>query len=256
MYLIVNSRNRLPNSVSSSDFYANTDRLNDNVEYGAMRLIHATIAGSFYNVNQYNNNLTVEVVYNDAPNPPEVDEYYLIIPQGNYSITTLRAVLETQLKALPYLNGATVEANMTTGKYTFKTNDVKSFIRFKSTGTNLSNSIMEVIGFDLGTDTASANTLVAPYVVDFSANQYIYIHCNASRRNVFTDQLQQGGSFSDIVAVLPINGGSWDNVVVEPIRPMVIKVNGFAEMQFRITDQQHRTLDLDDQNVTLVFELI
>lgn len=245
MYLLVNSANRLSNSISSTDFFVNCDRLNDKLGFSSMRILRVYINGSFYNINSTNKYLTIsyyDTLGNDYENT-------ISLPDGNYDVNTLKTKLQQSIRdESGLLSQFTIEYDAISNKYTFKTNNTTTFQFNKSV---FNNSLLPVLGFE-NKDTLVANIITATHMVDFSGYDNFYVRCPSAGLNVYSDKLDQ---YTDIVCIVPLNTSPFENVMYEPLRPLTIQTSGFAQLQFRLTDKNNRLIDLNGGDWEMLIEI-
>lgn len=251
MYLTIDSANRMPFSISSTNFVTNTDRLNDQLMFMKFRITQVNIPGTFYNINQYNKYLSM--TYTDILDPLNPVDYDVVIqvPDGNYDVETLRATLEDLIRDNTNMGAFTVTLNPITYKYRFHTNDTSFVFQFDGGG-DAPNNILDIIGFD-DADTIVSSDLTAQYMVDFTGFSKFYIRINASGKNVFSDKIN---NWSDVVAIVPVSTVPYQNIDREFIRPMVINCSGFTQMNVRLTDRNNRDIDLNDHDWSFIMEIL
>lgn len=250
MYLLVDSKNRISNSLNSSDFYVNCDQLNDSRKFSQLRIVRVQIPGSFYNVNSTNNILYVSQVDASGMGQPVETIYTIILTKGNYNIQNLALNIQALVRDQTQLVDFTVTYSDITGKLTFTTALADYTFSFLG-GVGYLNNILDVIGFD-DTNTTVGQSITGRYMVDFTGTGNFYIRLNTSQGNVYSDATD---GWTDICAVVPASEVPFQNVNYQAIRPFAIPTYGFAGLHIRLTDVQNRLIDLNGHDWQMDIEL-
>lgn len=169
----------------------------------AFKVLSANIPFSYYVINSQNNTFTLSVGASSAT---------VTLTPGNYNITTFMPMLQAALNAASTsLDSAayTVTFNPTTSKLTITSSISNNFsFKFDVSGQDpygLKNP-RHILGFPTGTSTASGTTLVAPYVVNLTGSNYLYL-CSSYLGTYNGDSLTIGteGSSASVIAKIQVN---------------------------------------------------
>jgi hypothetical protein len=155
----------------------------DSIEYVTLQMPYAVICNSNYIVNEYNNTLEVTLGITTT-------KYSLT--QGNYSLTTFTALLQTLLTTA---NGWTITSNATTNKYTFANSASTNF-------TFTSNTTCDyIIGFS-GNQSTTTGTLTMPRTYNFLPIPRFIIRCNLLSDGIILG-VNSNVAGSDVLASIP-----------------------------------------------------
>lgn len=130
-----------------------------------MKIVSAEIPFSYYVINQYNNNFKLVI---------NTTQYSLTIPVGNYTGNSLSAAIGLLLPGI-----ITVAYTSSTNKLTFTCSTVAvCYLIFGNSSDDGSTNPRFAMGFGSGNSTTfqTGSPLIAPYVVQISGPNYIYIN--------------------------------------------------------------------------------
>lgn len=162
-----------------------------------VKLLSATIPHSFYNISSTTNK--VQVTESDLDGSNEQSAYTVTIPESNYNITQLIAVLQEQLNSNSN-HGVTYAVSYSTqsNKVTISTDTVnkKAVLDFTITG-----ACKLPLGFGNGAYTVDTSTdLESPNGVQVFIHNNLYIRTNLQHTNTF----DKNGKRSNILRQTPI----------------------------------------------------
>lgn len=169
----------------------------------AFKVIAANVPFSYYVVNSQNNTFTLTVGASSAT---------VTLTPGNYNITNFMPMLQAALNAASAsLDSAayTVTFNTVTSKLTITSSISNNFkFSFDPLGQDpyaLRNP-RHILGFPTGISTAAGTILVAPYVVNLTGSNYIYL-CSSYMGTYNGDSLTIGseGSSASVIAKIQVN---------------------------------------------------
>ncbi len=169
----------------------------------AFKVLQASIPFSYYTINAANNTFTLKIGASSA---------IVTLTPGNYNIVNFIPMLQAALNAASAsLDSAayTVTFDTTTSKLTFTSSISNNFsFIFDLPGTDpfgLRNP-RTVLGFPTGTSTATGTTLVAPYVINLTGPNYLYL-CSSYLGGYNGDSLTIGneGSSGSVIAKIEVN---------------------------------------------------
>lgn len=169
----------------------------------AFKVLQASIPFSYYIINSSNNTFLLKVGASTST--------VTLIP-GNYNIVNFIPMIQAALNAASTsLDSAayTVTFDTTTSKLTFTSSISNNFsFVFDPTATDpfgLKNP-RTILGFPTGTSTATGTTLIAPYVINLTGPNYLYL-CSSYLGGYNGDSLTIGneGSSGAVIAKIEVN---------------------------------------------------
>jgi hypothetical protein len=199
-----------------------------------LNVVHASIPFTFYNVNSSNNVLNYTVGGID---------YSLIIPQGNYTTTTMKTYLNTNLQNI------SVSYDSTTNKYKFVNSQNNDF-SFNSTSSSLG-----LLGFS-GQTTSTSYSLISTQTINLNPIRCICVCTNLKTSNININSKNK----SNIVCSIPII--TQPNSIINYLNPNNFKINTYANVissiKIQLMDQDGTLLNLNGANwtMTLQFDVI
>lgn len=198
----------------------------------------AQIPYSFFNCDDYDNLLVL--------NTASID-YNIVIPQGNYNVTTLATALASAILSTTGLT-MTITFNSITNTYSFAT--TQNFI-FKKEST-----CFELLGFTNGFDYSSTlNTLLSNQSVNFFTIKNVLIEVS----NLITDNLTTGNdSNASILASIPITSSqgsiiSYSNIF--GIKNRINSIKNFTSLHIRLLDDDLVPIDFNGCEWTLTLQI-
>lgn len=251
VYLFISSENAQYGD--SNNFTVNVNNYLDGLDSSVIqfRLLKCMIEGGIQNVST-NNVLWINQTYLNPPSPPVDTEYSIIIPPGNYNINTLATAIQTGVRTSTSMAQFTCTANSSTGLLTLATNN-SSYVFEILGGNQYPLNINEIIGFDSNSSTQSESSITSPNIIDLSGCDKILIRSNITRGTVFWDRLD---AYSDIVDVIYPQQSGYENIVYEPIRPLLHSTQGMSTINFRLTDGNGNLIRLNGKNWSMLLEII
>lgn len=230
----INSRNRL--SGTNSNFTYKID-IKD-VEPDRIAVLQANIPKSYYLIQDDANSFTLD------ENGSSVE---VTITAGNYSRSTLKTALQSQLNSLSpngwtyAITFPTASTTVDDGKYTFTVSgnsSIQPSFIFSS-----SNNMFEIMGFDSGsTNSFVADSLKSSNVINLQKENSVFIHSDLCTNG--TDNILQDVYANDI--------SDFGNVIFQNT-----EVDGYSKKlttsnnniaHFYLTNEDGNAIDLNGQN--------
>tara|TARA_A100001391_G_scaffold164029_1_gene123679 strand:+ start:196 stop:1122 length:927 start_codon:yes stop_codon:yes gene_type:complete len=208
----------------------------------------ATIPYSFYNVRSgVNNQLDISI--------DGVDITSLVLEEGNYSANGLKNLIKTHME---------LEASITTFDISYTRETLKFKIFFTGSATSVvfknTSSCLDLLGFTSSGKTFTGKTLGNAVSSDNAVDLNDAIHGLYVRQNLATrgtlDTSQ--GIFSNILARIPITTNAGGIIFFTPSsnqHETMISVPLIQTIGIRITDDKHRTIDLNGLHFQLSIKL-
>ena len=200
-----------------------------------INVVHSSIPFTFYNINSSNNVLN----YTSGS-----QSYSLIIPQGNYNVTSMKTYL---VSTLPNF---TITYDSTTNKYKFTSTANIDFI-FLSTSTCLG-----LLGFSKQDNSSSSFSLTSTQTINLYPIRCICICSNLQTSNINVNNKNK----SNIICSIPIT--TQPNSIITYLNPSNFKINTYANiissLRIQLMDQDGNVLDLNGANwsMTIQFDVI
>ncbi len=207
-YLFVSSANRSSGTNSRFTIYLPSSLIsnyNNKQKYLKVSMYDINIPREWYDVQSGINN---QFIYFDG-----TDTFNIEIPEGNYSVYTLKDYLNATLV------GYTITYDATSNKYTFSTSEPTATITSTNAG-----ALLGLI--DLTTYTGTF-TSIKP--VNMSIYSMLYLNTDMNSTDTNLDNLSDNYmDASTILDSVPIIGAPWDNMYYESINPSSfnVAVNG------------------------------
>lgn len=249
MYLLLNSKNRTYGT--SSDFTVSLGRFLDKYRFRAFRIMRVLIKANIYNVNETNNVFYFSQEDNTDPLNPVIDDFIIQIPFGNYDLDTLVSVLQNLMRTETGHGQYFVTANEQSGKITFALT-LANFDFQISGGAGFPNNINEVIGFRNVTYNY-VDEITGDYACDFTYCNEIHIRSNLSTSTVYSDY---DDAFTDICEIIFNTDSGFELINHEPLRPIACDCSNVGSVNFRVTDEDNNTLNLNGKDWSILIELI
>lgn len=249
---LINSRDRLPQSISTTDFWVSFDYPITNTRPDQkLGLRMANIPITYYNINSTNNTLYVTELQGGVST-----QFYIQMPYGSGTPTNILTALTTQLStASP--NGLTyvIAFDTTTGKLTFSFTGTATSVTYNNTNNYFTAD--DLLGLYQTSDAVvPANGTFVGGIVNFNgiADALMQIRLeNLPVGNIFTTET---GLNTTIMLEVPISQSfAFGEIAYSPSNidgPKLIC--DLAQLHFRITDTRNLTIDLNGKNVQ--FEMV
>lgn len=199
-----------------------------------INVVHASIPFTFYNVNSTNNVLNYTV---------GTTGYSLVLPQGNYTSTTMKNYLNLNLQNF------TTTYDSTTNKFKFLNTQNNDFT-FNATSTCLG-----LLGF-AGQSTSSSYSLISTRTINLNPIRCICVCTNLKTSNININSKNK----SNIICSIPIT--TQPNSIITYMNLNNFKINTYANIissiQIKLMDQDGNLLDLNGANwsMTIQFDVI
>lgn len=198
----------------------------------------AQIPYSFFNCDDYDNLLVL--------NTASID-YNIVIPQGNYNVTTLATALASAILSTTGLT-MTITFNSITNTYSFATTQNFTFKK--------ESTCFELLGFTNGFNYSSTlNTLLSNQSVNFFTIKNVLIEVS----NLITDNLTTGNdSNASILASIPITSSqgsiiSYSNIF--GIKNRINSIKNFTSLHIRLLDDDLVPIDFNGCEWTLTLQI-
>lgn len=196
-YLLIDSRDRLANSVSSSD--CTFQLVDGSLIFKMVKLLHFQVPNTLYNITSTNNKLT----FNDGTNP-----YTVTIPVGNYNIVDLIGELETLMNATASSHVFDITYDEKTYKVTIEeTSGPSNFSLLFSTGDD---QMFKELGF-AQIDLSAAATYTSSKAIDLSGQAFVYLDFSFLGDQIRTTNQNDSPSF-----VVPLVGSNGELEISNP----------------------------------------
>lgn len=200
-----------------------------------LSLQSASIPYSFYNVDYFNN----KFVYSVNGGTDVIIE----IPQGNYSVSSLRNYLST------VMTNFTITYSSLNNTFTF-THTTYNF-QFKSSST-----CMEILGFDENDNyTSLSNTLTSINSINLFTIRNIYITSNNLSLNNINNSTP---NLCNILASIPLTSGANSVITyfnINNVKTRVNDIKNFTLLQLALTDQDGDILDLNGCHWSITLQI-
>lgn len=252
---VVNSQDRL-NSVSGETSTNFTWKFNKNTPRITEILIQSIqFPFTFYTINANNNQLRV--------NRGSIKT--ILIPNGNYTATTMISVLNLALNnatdpdtGFPYngFAGESFSVLFSSSTLKFTVTNINPFIIYSATSDALS-TMAKNLGFQLSS--AMTTSVTADSVVDLSGPSYIRIKSNYLTQPTQQKPLYINNSYANSLFILPINASSGSFVSTDiqiPIRYTFKKeILATDIIDFTVVDDRGNQLNLNgaDWSMYIIF---
>lgn len=198
----------------------------------------AQIPYSFFNCDDYDNLLVL--------NTASID-YNIVIPQGNYNVTTLATALASAILSTTGLT-MTITFNSITNTYSFATTQNFTFKK--------ESTCFELLGFTNGYNYSSTlNTLLSNQSVNFFTIKNVLIEVS----NLITDNLTTGNdNNASILASIPITSSqgsiiSYSNIF--GIKNRINSIKNFTSLHIRLLDDDLVPIDFNGCEWTLTLQI-
>lgn len=195
----------------------------------------ATIPYSFYNVDYFNDLLVYNVNGGSDIN--------IIIPQGNYNVTTLRTYL------LSVMTGFTITYSSLNNSYTF-THSTYDF-SFKKTST-----CMEILGFNENVTYSSiSKSMTSINCINLFTIRNVYIQSNNLMLNNLNNATPNNCT---ILCSIPLTTGQFSVVTysnVNNVRSKIDNIRNFTQLNINLTDQDGDILDLNGCHFSITLQI-
>lgn len=242
-FIIINSRYRTANSRSTSDF---TYSIGQSLEVDGITIKDISIPNVAYNINQYNNKLSL--TYGGASST-------LTIPEGQYTVSQLSTYLETELTTL-FGTALTITLDDITKKLTFTTTQLFRFSN-KETDSPLS----KLLGIPVGTSyypllEQAGFTLHNPPQLQGPNNYLLASNVLAQGYG----SILTNGKKVPIIMPVPVTV-EWGQVEQYTSNDTELNTKNFARLQniqnidIKIYDDDLNIVDLHDQDVEIVIKV-
>jgi hypothetical protein len=196
--------------------------------YNHVDIVNMQVPVSFYNVNYASNKLQYTI------NSGSI--LTLIVPIGNYSISSLKTEIKSQFLAAGFT--FTIQFDESTNKYLF-TNTLHDF-SFLSLGS----TILETIGFDsVNSYTSTNKTLLSEHCVSLLGIKKLKISSVALATSGFSSS---GGG--DLLGIIPVNAGPRQMIsyVNSANRKSLLKNRVVDSIDLMITDESNTFVNLNN----------
>jgi hypothetical protein len=176
---------------------------------------------------------------------------FVIIPEGNYTITTLANKISELLNAVDDLSGNyTISFDRVSMKYTYFSSVSEIFFDF-STRTDISNIEMG-FGEKQSTGVISSLGIISENVPDVNGSIHsLFIRTNLTSKSSIDSQTK---SFSTILGKIPIDTNFGGVLFFNPrdnTQKILIDTHIINILTIRITDEKNRNLNLNGLNCNL-----
>jgi len=183
------------------------------------------------------------------------EEFQVLIPEGNYTITTLATTVKGLIEGVSETNGTyTISFNRTTMKYTFSSNVKEIFFDF----TDNPNSCNIELGFKKNEVTpltgigSGVESLKSTNVADVNGSIHsLFIRTNLTSKSSIDSQTK---SFSTILGKIPIDTNFGGVLFYNPrdnTQKIMVDTHIINIITIRITDEFNRVVDLNGLNCNL-----
>lgn len=223
---VIDSKDRITNSNSTTDFSINIDRSSKDVKY--IQIVKVIIPLSQDNITQYNDTFTC----NATP---------YTLTHGGVDIDGLINMLNT----------------LTTGVYTWIFTDYGR-IKISADDTNpftfLPGIADKLLGFDSSLTYTGVNNYVGDYFPDLGeAYDYLTLHSRELHKRM-GDSIFHTDYRSDVIMVIPINKTRGEIMTYEPHyhRFHATTEQQFHTLDFQLRDKNNRILDIGTQTLTII----
>jgi len=256
-FLVVSSNDKTSDSLNNADFKV---RLGDSYfsqQVSGISVVSCTVPNIIYNINQYNNTLSVSKDPIDLLKGVST----ITVPIGQYTITELLSAITTQIlqaDQVPPLN-ITITQDSLTQKIKFT--DTIRFIFYNTT--QYPSTIWSVLGFDshvqqISIFEAGPNlwTVRAPYIPNLSGSQYVNILSNLSENNSIDGQGVK--SLLEIVSFYDTPFGSMHTQTAntaEYATIMYTQPRNLNNVIIKLVDEKYRPIDIENFPVTIVLKI-
>jgi len=201
------------------------------------------------------NNISAELNNNKLTYiKPDLEEVEITLPDGAYDVPNFNYVVQRKM----HDNGDYIEGGA--GKedeyyVSFLGNDATELIRFEISG----GYKFDFSEGDLYKYLGCLNDKIysAPQFFENRAQvnniDSVLVHCNLIRGNSYLN-----GDKSDILLAFPLTEPPSYQMIIEPMIPDEISIserNEISEIQFYITDQNNKILELNGENVNITLKL-
>lgn len=234
---------------SYCSFNLDTPIIIDKNHSALISLNSAIIPYSMYNIRTgVNNSLIIQLIATS-------EFFQLLIPSGNYTITTLATIIKGLIEGLSETQGTyTISFNRTTMKYTYSSSVKEILFDFsdnpKSCHIELGfkeNEITPIGGIGNG-----VNSLESTNVPDVNGSVHsIFIRTNLTSKSSIDSQTR---SFSTILGKIPIDTNFGGVLFFNPrdnIQKILLDTHIINIITIRITDEFNRIIDLNGLNCNL-----
>ncbi len=237
--IFINSRDRSPLSVSSSDFEIDLPKLFINVK--SIDFVGAIIGNTIYTINNNNNKLRYIESIGLVPTT-------VTLTNGVYTANQLASHLSVVLTAnSANLSSYTVTYDAQTFKFTFSS----SLVSFMFSFTGLVNNCSYELGFVEDSNTSTASSITAPYVAKI-VDTFILVetdfHNNVQTSNHSVNcswvlELPPSGTYTGVSLV--------NSFQVIPPMPMP----SFRKIKIRLKNCKNKTVDFNGGDFVLMFDV-
>ena len=258
-FLVVSSNDKTSDSVNNGDFKVRLGDTYFTQQVCGISVVSCTVPNIIYNINRYNNVLSI------GKFPPALPPYDAVstvtIPIGQYTINDLTTELSNQI-ALANQSPA-LAVVIIQDPITLKLKFESPFI-FKLYNTQLNpSSIWGVLGFDSSvteylsvTNPAILEEVVAPYIPNLSGSQYVNILSNLSENNSIDGVGVK--SLLEIVSFYDTPFGSLHTQTTNMAEHAVITYinpRNLNNITIKLVDEKYRAIDIENFPVTVVLRI-
>ena len=210
--------------------FKNILRDEPDIIYSTIGISSAQIPVSYFTVNEYNNVLVTNLGI-------------VTITSGNYTASTLRTELTTQLIAIG-ITGMVVTISPTTGRLTFTASAPFTFIPSPA---------FDILGFDYVNYTSVANIITAPYLLNLLGIQQLRI--NSSALACSNSNSTQMGE-SNLIGVVQSTAPPYGMILyANQTSYSVLRNKNISLIDIQILDENSNYVDFNNIDWTITIQL-